>query len=491
MRIGSIKARIATCTAVTCTVPAITLIGGFPGPAVSQQAADLTPEVREFVAVEGPVIALTGVKVIDGSGSGVNANQTIVIEGDRIVATGPAESVSIPQGAEVHNLDGHTVIPGMVGLHNHMFYMGAGGRRSQGNLTSPRLYLAAGVTSIRTTGSVSPYADLNVKNNIEQGRAVGPRMYITAPYVTGPALGLPEMAKVESPEAARRFVQYWAQEGVSWIKAYTTIRRAELEAVIEEAHAHGLRVTGHICSITFREAVELGIDNIEHGFSTATDFDPMKEPDECPPNSMVRIGEVADPAGETARSVILSMVESGVGITSTMAVLEPMTKGRAVRHGPTLEALDPGARDAYLEMVDQIEAEPDWPMTEDHLQKTMAFERGFVEAGGVLAAGVDPTGIGGAIAGFGDQRNYQLLVEAGFNAPTAVKIVSANGAQILGIEEDLGTIQAGMLADLVVLDGDLETDPAAIEAVTVVFKDGVGYDSQKLIDSVKGMVGIR
>ena len=382
-----------------------------------------------------------------------------MIEGNRIAAAGPAGTVEIPSGAEVRELPGHTVIPGMIGLHNHMFFMGAGGRMSQGNISSPRLYLAAGVTTIRTTGSVSPYADLNVKSNIERGLAPGPRMHVTAPYVTGPNPALGDMAQVNSPEEARRFVRYWAGEGASWIKAYTTIRRAELAAVVEEAHAHGLRVTGHICSITFQEAVDLGMDNIEHGFGTATDFDPRKRPDECPPNSMIRVGEQGDPTGETARALILSMVENDVGMTSTMAVIE--------------------VREDYLEMVDTIEADPGWSMTETHLQKHMAFERGFVEAGGVLAAGVDPTGIGGAIAGFGDQRNYELL------------IVSANGARIMGVDDEVGTIEPGKLADLVVLEGDLESDSAIIRNVTVVFKDGVGYDSEKLIDSVKGMVGIR
>ena len=206
---------------------------------------------------------------------------------------------------------------------------------------------------------------------------------------------------------------------------------------------------------------------------------------------MVVVGEEGDPEGEIARAVVLKMVEAGVGMTSTMAVIEPMTKGRSVLDERTLEAMAPEVREDYLEMVDAIESSPDWAMTEEHLQKGMAFERGFVEAGGLLAAGVDPTGIGGAIAGFGDQRNYQLLIEAGFSAPRVVQIMGPNGARIMGIDDDLGTIESGKLADLVVLYGDLEADSEVIKRVAVVFKDGVGYDSDRLIASVKGMVGIR
>ena len=459
---------------------------------VSAQSADeLSDAVKEFVAIEGPTVALTGIKVIDGTGSTPRANQTVVIVDGRISAVGSSDNVTIPVGADIHDMSGHTVIPGMIGLHNHMFFMGAGGRMAQQSVSAPRLYLAAGVTTIRTTGSVSPYADLNVKLNIERGLEPGPRMHVTAPYVTGPNPSIGDMAQVISPEAARRFVRYWAGEGVTWIKAYTTIRRAELAAIIEEAHSQGIRVTGHICSITFQEAVDLGIDNIEHGFGTATDFDPRKQPDECPDNSMVVVGEEGDPAGEIARAVVLKMVEAGVGMTSTMAVMEPMVKGRSVLDERTLEAMAPEVREDYLEMVDMIESSPDWAITEEHLQKGMAFERGFVEAGGVLAAGVDPTGIGGAIAGFGDQRNYQLLIEAGFSAPMVVQIVGLNGAKIMGIDDEVGTIEPGKLADLVVLKGDLASDSEVIKYVAVVFKDGVGYDSERLIASVKGMVGIR
>ena len=461
-------------------------------PGLAAQSADqLSDPVKQFVSVEAPVVALTGARVLDGTGAPARSGQTVVIRDGRIAAVGDDGSVDIPAGAEVMDMTGHTLIPGMVGLHNHMFFMGAGGRQAQGSFTSPRLYLAAGVTTIRTTGSVSAYADLNVKANIEGGREPGPRMHITAPYVTGPSPALSDMAQVNSPEEARRFVAYWADEGATWIKAYTTIERDELAAVIDEAHRRGLKVTGHICSVTFQEAVDLGIDNIEHGFGTATDFDPRKQPDECPPNSMVVVGDQGDPSGETARAVILKMVEAGVGMTSTMAVIEPFVKGREVMDERTLEAMAPEVRDAYVETVEQIAANPNWPFTEDHLQKGMTFERGFVEAGGVLAAGVDPTGIGGAIAGFGDQRNYELLIEAGFDAPTVVRIMSANGARILGVEDELGTIEAGKLADLVVLNGDLAADPGVIENVTIVFKDGVGYDSAKLIASVKGQVGIR
>ena len=120
----------------------------------------------------------------------------------------------------------------------------------------------------------------------------------------------------------------------------------------------------------------------------------------------------------------------------------------------------------------------------------MAFERAFVEAGGLLASGCDPTGLGGALAGYGDERNYELFIEAGFTPAQAIQIMSANGARILGVQQKLGTVEKGKLADLVILEGDLTADPTVIRHPTVVFKDGIGYDSAKLIASIQGRVGI-
>ena len=464
------------------------LIVAIPIGAAAQSADQLSDGVREFVEVDAPRFALTHVTLIDGTGAEARSDQTVVVENGRITAVGPSGDVQIPAEAEEMDMSGHTLIPGMVGLHNHMFYMAVGGRQSQANYTAPRLYLASGVTTIRTTGSVSPYADINVKHNVDRGTTPGPRIHVTAPYITGPAGGgITDMANLQSPEQARRFVAYWAEEGATWIKAYTDIRRAELKAAIDEAHKHGIKVTGHLCSITFQEAVELGIDNIEHGFDTASDFLPDKQPDECPQNAMMTIADVGDPSGETARQVTLAMVQSGIGMTSTMAVIEPFIANRPVDER-ALEAMAPEVREAYMQAREAIDNQGRG-LTEDHLTKSMAFERGFVESGGILAAGVDPTGIGGAIAGFGDQRNYELLSEAGFSPGATVKIMSANGAAILG-EDELGTVEVGKLADLVLIEGDLASDPAIIKNVTIVFKDGVGYDSKALIESVKGRVGI-
>lgn len=456
----------------------------------AQSVTSLSPQVRNFVSVSDSVVALTDVTVIDGTGGAPRTGQTIVIRGNRIAQVGPVSSVRAPAGARVLRLSGHTVIPGLIGMHDHLFYTAAGGRSAQMSFTGPRLYLASGVTTIRTTGGRSPYAEINTKEAIETGRVPGPRVHLTGPYITGGSNGAAgSMAMVNTPDAARRFVAYWAQEGAEWIKAYTDITRADLKAAIDEAHKRGIKVTGHLCSVSFREAVELGIDNLEHGLLTSTDFDPQKQPDVCPSNSLVRVG-VASMTSDTARSVIQTMVSKGIGMTSTLAVFEPFFPNRPVKDERMLEAMSPEVRQSYLNIRSQIDTSKDWAFKPEMLTNAMAFERAFFAAGGRLAAGVDPTGVGGALPGYGDQRNYELLVEAGFTPPQTVQIMTSNGAKILGVYDKLGSIETGKLADLVVLEGDLASQATVIRNVRTVFKDGVGYDSAKLIAAVKGRVGI-
>ena len=458
------------------------------GPLFAQPASRLSEEALQFVSVDAPVVALVGVQVVDGTGAPPKAGQTVVIENGRIAAVGGAAEVAVPPGARRLELSGHTVIPGIVGMHNHTFYTTAK-RESQMNVTSPRLYLASGVTTIRTTGSFSPYSEINLKRSIENGEIAGPRMHVTGPYISGKGADT-TMAQVTTPEDARRVVGYWADEGATWFKAYTLISRAELEAAIDEAHRRGLKFTAHLCSVTFREAVELGIDGLEHGFFTNTEYDPDKKPDECPPTYQQHLQKM-DMGGPQVQATVSHMIENGVALTSTLAVYELYVPGRPPLEDRVLRAIAPEAREEYLAQRAEIAAAAKDSVMADIFPRAQAFEHMFYKAGGLLAAGVDPTGNGGALPGFGDQRNYELLIEAEFTPAEALQIMTLNGAKVLGVDEDLGSIAAGKIADLVVIEGDPVARHAEIRNVVTVFKDGVGYDSKKLIDSVDGLVGIQ
>jgi imidazolonepropionase-like amidohydrolase len=460
----------------------------FPIPCASASAQ--SPEVRKFIAVEAPVVALTHVRVVDGTGAAPLDDRTIVLSGARISQFGPAAKVTIPAGARVLDLGGHTVIPGIVGLHDHTFYA-TEERWAQLSVSGPRLYLGSGVTTIRTTGSFAPYVELNLKHSIERGEVPGPRIHIAGPYITGPD---PSSAKhhVTKPEEARRAVAYWAEEGATWFKVHNSIGRAELEAAIDEAHRRGLKLTGHLCSVTFREAVALGIDNLEHGLlAPNTDYDPDKKPDLCPPGAIQRL-EQLEVGSEPVATTFREMIARGVAMTSTLVYYESFSPGRPPLEDRVLDLLLPAVKAEYLASRERIaNGTAQLIVSPKLLRVAMDYERAFVKAGGLLAAGVDPTSNGIVIPGFGDQRNFELLVEAGFPPVQAIQIMTANGAKVLGQLDRLGTIAEGKIADLVVIGGDPVADPATIRNVTLVFKDGVGYDSAKLIESVKGLVGLR
>jgi imidazolonepropionase-like amidohydrolase len=449
----------------------------------------LSNSVRGVVAVQEPTVALTNVRVIDGTGAPARENQTLIIQNGRIARIGPSSSTTAPAGARVIDLTGHSVLPGIVGMHNHTFYTTA--RRSiQANFSMPRLYLASGVTTTRTTGSMSPYSELNLKKRIDAGEVPGPRMHVTGPYISGDGAGS-GMYEVNTPDDARRVVAYWAKEGATWFKFYTLITRDEMKAAIDEAHKHGLKVTGHLCSVGFREAVALGIDALEHSLFANSEYDPNKKPDQCPATMDASLANL-DMKSPAVRATIDDMVKRKVAMTSTLAIYELYVPGRPPQLDPRmLEAMSPEARDEYLASRKRIADNPTIGTPEAVFKKAMEFDRMFAAAGGLLAAGSDPTGSGGALPGFGDQRNHELLVEAGFSPLESIKIMTLNGAKVLGVDKDLGSIETGKIADLVVTRGNPAATPADIRNVTIVFKDGVGYDSARLLAAVKGVVGVR
>ena len=460
-----------------------------PGLAAQSLADGFSERHRHFVEVAEPVVALTGVKVVDGTGAPARSDQTVLLRDGRIAAVGPEGEVDIPAGARVLELPGRTVMPGIVGLHDHMYFSSVMGSMKPMLDSYPTLFLGAGVTTIRTTGSVDPYQELNVKRAIEAGERPGPSIFVTGPYLQGPGPGPGAMHPLDSEEDARRMVRYWAEEGVTWFKAYTQISRAELGAAIDEAHEHGVKVTAHLCSVGFQEAVELGIDNLEHGLLVNTEYWPEKRPDECPRG--VSDGEMygdLDLESPEVQKTFRDMIENGVAMTSTLSVMELSLPDRFELDPRVLEAVHPTVEEALQDW----HAEASQRTNEGQhraFENAMAYEKAFADAGGLLAAGSDPCCLS-AIAGYADQRNFELLVEAGFTPEEAARVMTANGAEVLGIDDEVGTVAPGMRADLIVLDGDPTAEPAAIRNTELVFRHGVGYDSAKLIEAVEDRIGV-
>jgi imidazolonepropionase-like amidohydrolase len=474
---------------------ALLFLTAWPEFAAAQHIDALAPQVRKYVAVSTPKVVLEHVQIIDGTGGGPVADQNISIEGGKITSISTGADQAPGDGTTILNLRGYTVMPGIVGMHEHLYYRAlpnlgadysydAPALSLQMSFSAPRLYLANGVTTARTAGSFDPYTDLTLKHAIETGVVPGPHLDVTGPYLD----------KMTGPEDARQTVAFWTDRGVTSFKAYQNITREELRAAVNEAHKRGLKVTGHLCSVTYMEAAEIGIDNLEHGFFVNTQHDPDKKPDTCSASRGDYTLEHTIPGSAEANGLIATLIKHHVAVTSTLPStaaaalrLEAPVDGRPALAPAVFDAMSPSAREAYLYWRNR--PRPAQTNVALLLRRDMELERAFVAAGGLLLAGPDPVGIGGNIPGFGDQREIELLVDAGFPPVQAIRIATLNGAIFLGRDDRIGSISVGKNADLVVMKGDPATRIADIENVEIVFKDGVGYDTKKLLDSVKGHYG--
>ena len=415
---------------------------------------------------------------------------SVLIEDGRIARVAGSDRLRAPAAdTEVIDGTGHTLIPGLVMLHEHMFYPSGATRYNTNEVSFPPLYLAGGTTTIRTGGTLDPYTDLRTRQMIDEGRVPGPTMDVTGPYLEGPGGFVRALPQLATPEQARKHVDFWIDQGVTSFKAYNLIDRATLGAAIEAAHARGVKVTGHLCSITYREAADLGIDNLEHGFFAATDWVEGKQPDQCPRGaSQTYLG--LDLESSAFTDLVDHLIEKGVALTSTLTVVERRAANRPAPPIGAQEAMLPQIRDRVMAGVERNRTRED-DTGGRLLRRYMEMEKAFYDAGGFLVVGTDPTGAGDVVAGYANQRAVQLLIEIGLTVEQAVEVATRNGAIYLEMDEEIGTVEEGKRADLVLLEGNPFEDMEAFRRMTTVFKDGVGYDSAKLFESVKGWVGVR
>jgi len=469
--------------------------------ALAQRATPGSVQAKYLYGKNSPAKVLQHVRIIDGTGAPALEDQTIVVEGSKITRIG--RDAAAPANAEVLDLTGYTVLPGLVGMHDHLYYLQRPNADADGSepptllpqmtFSAPRMYLANGVTTIRTAGSVEPYADINARKLIDAGTLIGPHIEPTAPYLQGPSDLFMQMHTLTGPDDAIAFVNFWAAAGDTNFKAYMHITRAELGAAIKAAHALHLKVTGHLCSVTYPEAAELGIDNLEHGFFVNTQLDPDKQPDQCSRETGSATLAKMTPDSPEAAALIKLLVDHHVTITSTLPVFEANLAGKPVLRSKALATLTPQALEAYLYSRNRRNTAPDSPATQrgaTNYKNAAQLEHKFVEAGGMLMAGLDPTGNGATLPGFGDQHEVELLVmDDGFTPSEAIKIATLNGATYLGQQDRIGSIAVGKDADMMIVKGNPSARITDIENVEIVLKDGTAYDSNKLLASVKGRYG--
>ena len=415
-------------------------------PAFSQ--IKFSDETKKYIEYNQPVTVFKNVLLIDGKGNAAKPHQTVIISHGKIDWVGDDAKAVTPQGANIIDLNGKTLMPGLVMLHEHMYisapdistrYL----HLKQLPFSFPRLYLAAGATTIRTCGSVEPYSDIRIKKDIDLGVLPGPNMELTAPYIEGKSTRFPQMKENKTPAEAAAFVNHWADQGFTSFKAYMGVDQPTLKAAIDAAHKRQLKITGHLDMVTYKEAAALGMDNLEHGF-----------------------------------------------MASSVAVFEGNTTTQPQPNQEALQAMSPDTRDFYLQRLAAIKSAKGPTVYDKAFTNTSKLEKMFYDMGGLLSVGTDPTGNGGTLAGYGNWRAIELLVEAdGFTALEAIKIATMNGSIALGFDKSIGTIEAGKAADLLIIDGDPSKNISDLRKVQYVFKNGIGYNSKKLFESVKGKVG--
>jgi imidazolonepropionase-like amidohydrolase len=466
----------------------------FTAPVFSQTI--FSDETKKYIDYNDSVTVFKNVLLIDGKGNPSKPNQTIIISNGKIKWIGDDAKLELPKGARIIDLNGKALMPGLVMLHEHMYISAHSIEPRYPHLkqlpfTFPRLYLAAGATTIRTCGSIEPYSDLRIKKDIDLGLLPGPSMELTAPYIQGKSSVFPQMKENKTPEEAAAFVNYWADQGFTSFKAYMGVDKPTLKAAIDAAHKRRLKITGHLDIVTYHEAALLGMDNLEHGFMASTDFVLGKKENEKPATgaAIKSLGNL-DTQTDSVKQFIQFLIDKKVGITSSLAVFEGYTTTQPRPDQEALNAMSPDTRDYYLQRFATVKSTASYIDWNKAFANAAKMEKMYYDMGGLLTVGTDPTGAGGTLAGYGNWRAIELLVEAdGFTPLEAIKIATQNGSIALGFDKTIGTIEVGKAADVLVIDGDPSKNISDIRKLQYVFKNGVGYNSKKLFESVKGKVG--
>ncbi|MDR7331210.1 amidohydrolase family protein [Roseateles asaccharophilus] len=470
-------------------MPLATLTLAFAAQAVAQ-----TPQpsdTERYTLFHAPVTLLRNAQLFDGTGSAPRAGMSVLIRDGRIADVKPDAELKAPAGALVKDLAGGALMPGFVLLHEHLFYPTEKGSYGAFFQSFPLLYLAGGVTTMRTAGSMSPYADLNTWKDIKAGTAPGPDIDVTAPFLNGIQAFVAQVPRLASPDDAVHQVRYWADIGATSYKGYMHLSREQLAAIVKAAHERQAKVTAHLCAVTYTEAAAMGIDNLEHGFFAASDFVDGKQPDACPTGDAVPRSLDALAADDPRMAALQQqLIARKVALTSTLTVFETFSHGRPMAPAGALDLLMPQLREQYVLRYTAIQR--GGPNTYGRvLPKAMAWEKRFADAGGLLVAGTDPTGYGGVIPGFSSLRQFELLREAGFDAAATVKVMTANGAQYLGRSADVGRIAPGLRADLIAFAAPLDAAKPALPDVAWTMKAGRAWDRARILNAWKGQVGLR
>ena len=474
--------RIAALVAITSVAPF----------AFAQQSGSLGDRLGDILVADAPVVVIQNVTVIDGIGDVAKADQTIVIRDGILDHVGRA--LATPTVAQVINGSGMTALPGLVMMHEHLTYQAPllDAFFMPTEQSYPPLLLANGVTTARTAGGSDIFMELYYKDLIDKREWIGPDLHISF-FVAGPSPWFRDLQTLAltSEEEVRREVRYWSGRGATGVKAFMDLPLDHLSAAIEEAHRAGIKVASHLCVVSVREAANAGVDSIEHGLTSYSDFLKTPPKGECPSPAarLDALDRIGGTNSQEVKQLIELLIENGVSVTST---LPPTADWSCMR--PTLSETEKsvlGSRALAGQLANFescVNPSPDKligiELNSRRLKFDQQFALAFYRSGGLLLAGSD-----NGVAGFSSHWQLELMVEGGFEPIEAIKVATRNGAKYLDQLGEIGTLEAGKRANLMLVRGRPDQTISDIRNVEVVFKDGVGYSSNKIIEATAGTVG--
>jgi imidazolonepropionase-like amidohydrolase len=407
-------------------------------------AQEIAPKsaIREFLVLpqkrSSAIQAITGARLIDGTGQAPKSDMTVLVQNGRIQAVGPSKTTMVPKGAETVDASGMTLLPGLMDSHFHL--------DSDGTL--PALFLSHGVTSVRDPG-----AWIEAYEGVRQSKETQPRLFLAGPHIDGTQPAYPaDSTVVRDAMETRLAVQRNLDDGASVIKAYFRLPLALIEEVTRIAHARGITVTAHLEIVDAGDAIRAGIDGLEHATSVGVALLPPREAE------TYRQAVLADNA---ARSVGRYRVWSKLDFKSerTSRLLKLMVS-RNVTLSPTLAVFERRSGDKDI--------------TEMHVQgfRQMVAFTGQAQRAGVRVVVGSHSSVPHAERGWAYQREMELLVEAGLTPLQAIQAGTLENAKFFRVENRLGSIEPGKQADLVLVEGDPSQDIAHMRRVKRVMIDG-------------------
>lgn len=428
------KTFIAASISIICCVLAV---------AQSPRGGPARRSLREVNQVAQPpaasTIAIVGATLIDGRGGPAIPDAVVIVRGDRILAVGKRNSVKIPRGAEMVEANGLTLLPGLIDSHFHI----------DGDDPLPALYLSHGVTSLRDPGQW-----IEAYDAARKASAPVPRLFLCGPHLDSPPPAYPtDSFIVRDPDETRLAVNRFIDDGASAIKVYYRLPLALIKVAIDTAHARGVPVMGHLEIVDARDAINSGIDGIEHATSFGTALLPLRDAEKyrqavLADNNARREGRYQvwnkiDLNTPQARALFKLIVDRGVVVSPTLAVFERQ----------------PGDKDTTAVHV--------------HAFKQMEAFVGLVKKAGAKVVVGSHSDVPHAKRGWAYQRELELLVEAGLTPMDAIVAGTSENARYFHIEDRLGTVEAGKLADLILIQGDPLRDISNLRRIQRVMLNGI------------------